>query len=245
MWRHLREGLLFAAVLACLLPAASAAAASPTKVLASILDAGHAKSSLHYTSKGNYGAVQVNFVGDARAGEGIQQITYSKAKKSGHVTVIVSANTAYVRGDAFTLANYIGFEKAAASKYAGEWVRFPNTDTGYATVAAGVTLSAAVDELKLEGRLSRVPATTIDGRRVLGVRGTQSAAGKKSIVDTIYAQASGSPLPVKEVVTQGASSLIVNFSAWNQHFDLAAPKTSVPISEVRKASSPPSPGLVA
>ena len=234
---------MLATVLACLLPTASSAATSPAKMIASILEAGKAKSSVHYTSEGDYGPVQIDFVGDATITEGIQRITYSKAKQTGHVTVIVSGNTAYVRGDAFTLENYIGFAKVAASKYAGRWVRFPHTDKGYATVAAGVTLSDAVDELKLQGRLSKVPVTTIDGRRVLGVRGTLSAAGHNSIVDTVYAQASGL-LPVREVVTQGTSKLTVDYSKWNTPFGLDAPKRSTPISVVRDTSSD-STGLVA
>ena len=171
---------------------------------------------------------------DAAAGRGIQQITYRKRGKTGHVTVIVADDTAYLRGDAFTLANYLGFAVGPAANYAGKWVRFPHSDTGYDLVAAGVTMSLTIDELDLSGTLSRVRDTTIDGQRVFGVRGTTAA-----VVDTVYARATGSHLPVREVVTKGAASVTWDYSKWNEHVDVTVPKTSTPISVVRKSRAGP------
>ena len=230
----LRGSVFVAAVLACLLPLAASAADSPSKVLASILAAGHAQRSVHYTSVGNYAAVQVSFDADAGVDKGIQRITYRKSGKTGQATVIVTANTAYIRGDAFILANYLGFKSTPATTYAGKWVRFPHTDRGYAAVAAGVTLSSLVDEIALGGQLSTAPITTVEGQRVLAVQGTASSS-KGTIVGTIYARAAGSPLPVKQITTRGTVSLTMTFSLWNERIDLAAPRASVAISVVRQA----------
>lgn len=45
----------------------------------------------------------------------LQHVTYRKAGRSGHVTVRVVANTAYVRGDAFALENYMGIPPSVAT----------------------------------------------------------------------------------------------------------------------------------
>jgi hypothetical protein len=235
---RLRGSLFVAAALASLLPATVSAADSPSKVLASIVAAAHAKRSVHYTSVGNYAAAAVSFVADAGVDRGIQHITYRNSGRTGHVTVIVTANTAYIRGDAFTLANYLGFKSTPAVSYAGRWVRFPHTDRSYAVIAAGVTLSSLVDEIALGGQLSRAPVTNIGGQRVLAVRGTASSS-KGTIVSTVYAAAAGPPLPVKQITTRGTLSLSMSFSLWNERIDLAAPRASVAISVVRQA--PPGP----
>src|ERR1041385_6613004 len=123
--KHRRHGaLVLAAALVCLVPAAAAGADSPDKVLAKIISAAHGEQSVHYKSTGNYGPEQVQFDAWAGADEGIQEIDYRKNGKSGHLTVIVTGNTAYIRGDAFTLVNYVGFKSTAALTYAGQWARF-------------------------------------------------------------------------------------------------------------------------
>ncbi len=154
------------------------------------------------------------------------------------VTVIVIADTAYIRGDAFALANYLGFKSTPAATYAGRWVRFPHTDRDYAPIAPGVTLSSLVDEIALRGQLSIAPITKIDGQRVLVVRGPASSS-KGTIVGIVYARAAGSPLPVKLITKRGTLSLTMTFNLWNERIDRAAPKGSVVISVVRKF--PPGP----
>ncbi len=197
--------------------------------------AARAEQSVHYVSSGNYGPAEITFVGDAGVSQGIQRITFREGAQTGHVTVLVSANTAYVRGDAFTLVNYMRFMPGAAAKYAGRWILIPHTAAGYPTVAAGVRLSSTMAELKVSGHLSTVASTKIDGQRVFGVRGTRTASGRTT-VETLYARAAGSPLPVREIATQGTMRFIVTLDGWNEPIRLATPKGAVPISVVQKTS---------
>jgi hypothetical protein len=227
---------LAAAVLACSLPAAAAAATSPSKVLDSILAAARAQGSVHSEGTGNYAASHVRFVSDAGLAHGIQRITFRKGGETGYVTVIVAANTAYVRGDAFTLLNYMNFRRITAVNYAGRWVRFPGNDGGFSSIAAGVTLSSLIDGLELGGTLSSVSGNKIDGRRVFTVSGkTSSKTG--TVVDTVYARGTGSPLPLKQVTTRGPKDVTTTiFSNWSGQVDVAVPKVSVSIAAIRKAS---------
>jgi len=109
-------------------------------------------------------------VGDAGLDRGIQRVTYRKGGNTGHVTVLVVADTAYVRGDVFALTNYMGFSAARAASLAGHWLQIPHTARGYATVAAAVRLKSTLSELVLPRPRLALPETTRDGQRVLGIR---------------------------------------------------------------------------
>ena len=93
--RHFRI-VIVAIGMACVSPAVPVAAASPGSLLASILAAGRAQRSVHYVSTARSGAIRVVAVADVGATKGVQRITFSKAGATGHVSVVVSARTAYV-----------------------------------------------------------------------------------------------------------------------------------------------------
>src|ERR1051325_20156 len=90
------------------------AAGSPSQ--SSIIAAVRAQRSFHYVAVSTGNGVQLSIVGDAARDRGVQRITYRRGGVSGHATVLVAANTAYIRGDAFTLRHYMSFAAAAASK---------------------------------------------------------------------------------------------------------------------------------
>ena len=225
---NLRKVLIVATVLACALPLAASAAVSPTALLGSIFAAARSERSVHYVVVARPGVARVSLVGDAAVSQGIQRITYGRGSKTGHVTVIVSADTAYVRGDAFTLVNYMGFKAPAAATYANAWVLIPRSDPDYTTVAGAVRLQSTLDQLKLSGPVATVLQTTVAGQQVLGVRGKGPFPGGTAVA-TLYARASGSPLPVQEVIGRGSRQATVTFSKWNQPVHLAIPANTVQI----------------
>jgi hypothetical protein len=141
------------------------------------------------------------------------------------VTVLVIDNTVYLRGDAFTLTNYMGLPASAAARYAARWIRIPHTSSAFAAPAAAVRLASALDELKIPPPVTSAGRATIQGKRVIGVRGRQTQAGH-TLTETIYVRASGQPLPV-EVVGQSATAKLKEvFSHWNEHLTLAAPASA-------------------
>ena len=225
--RHFRI-VIVAIGMACVSPAVPVAAASPGSLLASILAAGRAQRSVHYVSTARSGAIRVVAVADVGATKGVQRITFSKAGATGHVTVVVSARTAYVRGDAFVLVNYMGFKPAAAAKYANAWVFIPRTDRAFAAVAEDVTLPSTMGSLKGPGRPIAAPSTTIGSRRVVGVQ-WRARVGGKSVVATLYARAAGTALPVEQRASSGGNLISVIFSRWNEPIHVTAPKPAVPI----------------
>jgi hypothetical protein len=212
------------------LPAAGATEL-PSGLLASILKAGDAEKAVRYVSSFSDGPVSLRQVADVGASQGVQHTTYTKSGRSGHVTVLVISNTAYLRGDAFALANYNGLPSAIATKYADVWIMIPRTSGAYATVTAGVTLPSTIAELNISGVIIAVPPTSVSGQRVVGVKGTSKDAGQ-TITITLFARASSSPLPVEELTARGAVRGSVVLSKWNETVDEPRPAHSVSISNI-------------
>lgn len=220
--------------------AAAAAPKTPAALYEAIRAAGRTQRSVHYVSSSVTPKSSVSIDGQAAVTHGVQQITFRKGSKTGHATVLVIAKTAYLRGDAFTLRNYMGFNAAASSRYGNHWIVIPGKHRLFAPVAAAVTLASAIDQLGPKaGTLTRIGPATVGGTRVVGVRARRTV-GKTTQVDTLYGRAKGAPLPVREVATEGpAYRFTLSFDRWNAALHLAAPKHPVSIAKVESASGGP------
>ncbi|HEX4526626.1 MAG TPA: hypothetical protein VH108_07790 [Gaiellaceae bacterium] len=218
------------AVLGCLLVAPSlvTAATSPRQSLSAILAAARAQHSVHYVADATDGSFHTVLVSDVGATSGIQKITYERGGTTGKVTVVVSAGTAYFRGDSFTLRYFMGFKAAPSVKFAGRWVQVPHSDRDYAALAAAVTLPSTIDELRLTGPLSFLPQSTLGGQQVIGIKG--KTISKQPAQAGLYARAHGTPLPVGEVEVFGSALSRTRFSRWNEPVHVPVPAGAVAIS---------------
>jgi len=210
---------------------AALAATDPVAALSASLKAAKAQRSVHYVAEfagrnpQTGGDEHVTIVGDAAADRGVQRITFRADGRAGRVTVAVVKAKAYVRGDAFTLENYMGFASAAAAADAGRWLVV--SKGGFATVAEGVRLASAIEELRLPAPLTLRPRTSIGGIRVFGISGAVARFGHR-YTETVFVRASGVPLPVMEVGHGGGNLLSVRFSRWNERVSVSAPAGARP-----------------
>jgi hypothetical protein len=212
----------------CALAAPAAASVPADRLVSSALAAARTQRSVHYVTSAVSSTVSVRMVGDAAIDRGTQRITYGKAGKSGHVTVLVVANTAYVRGDAFALANYMGFSGAEARRFGGRWIKIAHTSSWYPTVSAAVRLRSAIKEITLPRPRVALPESVLYGQRVIGIRNTSMASGHR-VTHTLYVRATGLRLPVAEVTRQGGIRISVAFSNWNRPVKVSAPTGATPI----------------
>jgi len=222
----MRSAAVLAAVF--LVAASASAAESPAQLLSSALAVARAQRSVHYVTTQTSSGLAVSIVGDAAVDRGIQRIRYRKGPRVGHVTVLVAANVAYIRGDAFTLTNYMRIPVGTAAAYAGRWLSLTHTAPDFKPVAAAVRLRSTLDELKMPQPLRSIGPTTVRGRRVVGIQSRFSRAGH-GVIETLYVSASGSPLPIEQLAHAGAIQLKAVFSAWNEPVDVSAPLGAVPI----------------
>ncbi len=207
------------------LAATAAAATSPSDVYRNAIQAAAAKSSVHYVAASTIAGNGEVIVGDAALGHGIQQITFTKNGTTGHVTVVLAANTAYVRGDAFTLVQFLGLTQAQASQLDGKWFFLKPGNGAYRAVAQDVSLQSFVVDLLMPAPYAAVPATTIAGHRVTGVR-SHVKSGSKSATVTLYVGA-GSPLPVAQVEQGPNGKITTTLSRWNERVSVTAPTGAV------------------
>jgi len=215
-----------------------AANSSPAALHAAIIAAARAKQSVHYVSASNDGTSQITIKADAGRSEGIQQVAFRKGGKTGHATVIVAGKTAYLRGDSFTLVSFIGLPSPGAAKYANVWIRIPSTSSAYAPIAAAVTLGSALDEIGPQNKTTAI-RTTVDGQKLIGVRGTYTRQ-KKVYTDTIFARAANPPLPTEETVVGPKFQAVNAFSKWNEKISISIPKKTVAIANVLAVKTGPS-----
>jgi len=208
------------------------AAQSPTQLRASIFAAARAKHSVHYVAL-TVSAFRMRIVGDVAGNRGIQKITFVKGSQSGHLTVKVVRRTAYLRGDAFTLHQYLGFTTSQASTYHGKWISIPSASPAHATIAAAVTFRSFLSELYPKGKNLVGVKGSVDGDHVVGVRVARRQAGL-NVVTTLYARGHGTPLPLKrrELASGRGYSSSTTIGRWNEPVHVRAPAHAVPITRV-------------
>jgi hypothetical protein len=189
---------------------------NPSVLLAAMLAAVHAQHSVHYVSTTTSGTTKVVIVADVAQTTGTQQITFTQAGKTGHVSVRVVNNTAYFRGDAFALRAFMGVPDANAQRYGGNWVRVPRTAKQYVSVADDVTLPSFAASLGIDGTVTKIKG---------GLSITTPTGGVKLLLGPNH-------LPTRETAKATGGTLAMTASRWNEPVHVDVPAKTVPVREV-------------
>ena len=80
--------------------------------------------------------------------------------------------------------------------------------------------------LGAHGKLAKGSHTTVNGRKVIGVRDTTNGG-------TLYVALTGNPYPIQIVKTGGTSGGQVNFDQFNQPVALTPPANAIDISKLK------------
>lgn len=203
------------------------ATGSPQALYAAAWKAGHAQRSVHWSSRATSGAIAIRMDCDVARTSGIQRIGFTDGSASGKATVVVVGGNAYLRGDAVVLTDFMGFDAAAAATYAGRWIEVPKSDRRFADVAAGVTLSSAVDQVAMVAPFRRLPNTVVRGQKVVALAGKAPGSTPADVV--FYARPGAPHLPVGAVSTSGSAGTWIMFSRWNEPVRVSKPAGAVPI----------------
>ena len=204
------------------------AATSPKSLRTAILDATSAKHSVHYVVVDTGRDYRTSMVSDAVEHSGIQRITVVRSGRTGHVTVLVSHSTVYIRGDAFALHAYMALPKSRASRYARRWLSISHTSPVYASVAADVTFGSFVNHLLPKQQLSIVHGS-VAGRSVIGVHGTACEQGI-NVIEAVFAPTHGTRLPVEATAVLHGSyggTGTRRMSRWNEPVRVQAPAHAI------------------
>jgi hypothetical protein len=219
-------GLVAVATVSSTVSVASAAvAASPAQEVASALHAGLGQHSVRWSSTESGSGVTVAIISDVGQAAGSQIITWTQGADEGTLSVVLLKDTAYLIGDAAGL--YVqGFTTAAATAQANKWISVKPSSAAYASAAAGLTISSALDPLRMSGPVTVVRGTKVLGVTTRGFKGTSKAfAGQPGTAEELYLRSGGSGLPV-EAVQKDTTTV---FDKWGEPIRVTAPLGAIPI----------------
>jgi hypothetical protein len=206
---------------------AAVAVAAPTAAqrVVSALDAGLGQSSVRWVTTEPANGAQLTIISDVGRSAGSQIITLTEGGGEAVLSVVLLDNTAYLIGNAGGL--YLqGFTEAAAAKEANKWITVKPSSAAYTSAAAGLTVSSALDPLKMAGSVTSVPGVKVLGLSTVGFAGTSKPVdGQSGAAEKVYVRSTGKPLPV-EVVQQGTTTV---FDNWGEPIKVTAPRGAVPI----------------
>jgi hypothetical protein len=118
----------------------------------------------------------------------------------------------------------MGFTADEVAALHHKWLRLIAGQTGYSAVTAGVTLRSTLHEDRIGAPLRLLPERTLNGVRVVGIRGHALGGGApKRAFATMWVSGGDHPLPVEFVADSHGTHLTQTFSAWGKRFRLAAP----------------------
>ena len=203
-------------------------------VLASVVAAARAQTSVHWTST-NYG----EFAGIWTETADVGKNSGSEREVSsvfGTVRIRFAQGTVYVRGSVRQLREMAGLSRAEARRYAGRWISIPRGDHWYGAIADGLTLASIIHDVTTcdlgEGTRLTIVRKKPQGQRLVGLRW----ANPKGPGQECRLSASGSrrPLPVSSRFFGPGRGSSLHLSKWNEPVHVEAPTSSTPIATVRR-----------
>jgi len=200
-----------------------------------------AKGSVHLVSTDTGAGGPGGSTYDVGRSEGKQTVS---GATTGTSSLVLVSGVAYVQGDATFLENAFGLPANAASTYAGMWISFRSTDTGYEQIVDGDTLASALADSTPTGALALKGTSVIDHKTVLAVSGglPRNASGTGATGSVVLCVSTTAPFLPVELVEQGTVSgqsgtTTVVFSNWGEDVLALAPTNATPISALTTSAA--------
>jgi hypothetical protein len=205
-------------------PVAGAAALAPAGVVAAAIAAGEAQPSVHWVATADVKGVKTVIDSHAGRASGWQTVEETAGTASASLTIELVGGTAFMTGSAGGLYRQ-GLTEKAATAEAGIWVAVPPSSAIFASVAAGLTMKSAMQELEMAGKVTSVAPSRVGGHLDPGYKGkTKASAGQPSQSETVYLTPAPH-LPAK-VLSGGATTL---FDQWGSAVSVTRPSGAVTV----------------
>lgn len=211
---------------------ARAAAAGASALVQSAVSDANADGSVHVDETVRAATKAATSSNDVAASEGQQVIHLSGA--AGEAQVALVGGTAYFTGSEPMLVAYFGFPATVAVTIHGRWISVPQSNSAYAAVAAGVTISSTLRELIPQVSLKFAGSGSVNGVAVTEIRGTvKSTASSPAGTAIVYVSRSAKPLPVRvDFRDSQGDTVTAAFSRWGEHIAIKAPTGTISIASL-------------
>lgn len=196
------------------------ASKTPSQILAAAKTAADSASSVHVSGSIVGGSAPITLNLELLAGKGGRgQISENGLS----FNLIQVGETAYISGSPAFYSHFGG--PAAAQLLEGKWLKVPSSDGTFSTLGSLTNLSQLLNTaLASHGTLAKGVTTTVDGQKVLSVTDVSHGG-------TLYVATTGKPYPI-EITKGGKSGGKILFDRWNAPVTLAAPKSSIDLSQL-------------
>ena len=204
----------------------------PSLILAEARAAAETAGSVHYVQTGRTSQETGRNIADTAAGMGYDVMTLSDGAQA---TVLVSGDVAYLRANLVALTGFFLLPATTAARIANRWISVRSSIAAdrqlWDDLSFEMTTGSVLHALTPVGPLTRMRASRVDGRLVVGVHGkvppgTGAAPGS---TETLYVAATGRPLPVSCTEVYGSSQVITAFSRSGEAVQVTAPAGTVPL----------------
>jgi hypothetical protein len=163
-----------------------------------------------------------------RAGlkDGAETDSVVGAGKDAHLSLLLDGKV-FFEGNASGLTLDVAFKAAPAQKESNVWIVVPRSSPEFSSLAGGMTVGTAVQQLYIGGTITTLPPTTINGQPVFAVKESTKSDGF-AITETVFIKATGAPLPVEVAQDIDGLSATILYGPWGKPPKVKPPKGAVP-----------------
>ncbi len=192
----------------------AALSGSPSHALTVSLEAAIHQGRVVATSPWRQGHARGLYITASNPTGGDQIITEGR----GASTIVLDGSALYLKANALGMTQQL---QATDPLLVGRWISIATTDAPYATVAAGITIAAQLNETyPAMGRADVEKVVEVDGVHVLQIRGPVAGSIGANGTTTIDLSLTAPYLPIRSVtVTHGSGGTLVSttrFSRWGK-----------------------------
>jgi hypothetical protein len=207
--------------------------ATPRQWLTAVLAAADGKGSVHMQVVNRLKGRTLRYSDDDGPDRGTQRISVTPGMRA---EVRVIGRQTYFTANRKAFQDYFGFPARVAGIIGGHWLLLEPGMPMYKRVTEGVTFRSAMEEMALKGPLRLVPARSIDGVRVVGIRGLADGPALPSgtrMTATLWVTATAHPVPVRyDARAKSLGRMVATFSDWGATIDVVPPAEAIPFTRL-------------
>jgi len=206
---------------------------SPSQLLTTSLASASGEGSVRVTVHFFSGKVTGELVQDSARLTAEQTVAIGKER----VSIVLIGRNAYFVANKLGLSKYFGLSPALAATLSGHWISVTPADWGYQSVTAGLSLAAALGEVRPTGHITEAKRKSVNNQLTIAVSGAGTSSVPRT---TLFIAATGRPLPVEAVSSSGdgktAAGEIVTFSRSGEKVRTPKPTDAIPFSTLSLGS---------
>ncbi len=153
-----------------------------------------------------------------------ESLSIGSGKGAGSASILILPHDAYLKATTSILTSIFGMPAADASHYAGHWLYFTPSSSGYKSLSSDVSSMSGISKQLDLSSVKKASHPPIDGVKVVALAGKSTGTSGTLY---LYVPASGPALPVAGLVKEKGPDIHLTFSSWGKPASITAPPGAV------------------